>query len=230
MQEQHTERITHVGIDAHKRSLTVAILEPGAEAPEVFRVNSTANGLKKLARRVKKAAERTGSQALCYYEAGLCGYELQRRLEALGVECVVIPPSKMWRQPGDRVKTDRRHAKRLADQARRGRLSIIVPPSREEEGWRDLWRLREVARHDLQQARQRLDGFLTRHGRVYNDGEQWTKKHMEWVGRQQFEDEATLETFEELLEDVAYRTRKLQQRTRRVHEFHLGQSFSAFTF
>ena len=211
-------RYTDVGLDAHKRSIKVGVLAPDVDEPEMFTIRNTAHGLKKMSRRVKKTLKRTGSVARCWYEAGTCGFELQRQVEALGLPCSVIAPSKQWRPSVDRVKTDRLDAAKLAKQGRMGVLSVISAPSRAEEGMRDVWRLREQAREDLQRTRHRLDKFLTRLGRIYGSSRQWTKKHMEWVCAQRFWNEFYEEAFHGLLEELLYRERKLEERTRRVEE------------
>src|SRR5262245_14935508 len=104
--------ITWVGIDAHKESLAVAVLAPGGERPEEFTVENTATAIRKLARRLTRGSK--GNEVRACYEAGTCGYTLHRRLEAAGVVCQVIAPSLIPRKPGDRIKTDRRDARRLA--------------------------------------------------------------------------------------------------------------------
>ena len=65
---------------------------------------------------IKRALSKLGEPAslLIVYEAGPCGYGLARELRAGGYRCEVIAPSKIPKQLGDRVKTDRRDALKLA--------------------------------------------------------------------------------------------------------------------
>jgi transposase len=102
------------------------------------------------------------------YEAGLCGYGIQRQLSEAGHECVVVAPSLIPRKPGDRVKTDRRDATNLAKLHRAGELSLVWVPDPAHEAIRDLVRTRLAAVRVLRQARQQLSGFLLRHGHHYN--------------------------------------------------------------
>src|SRR5206468_10516158 len=108
------------------------------------------------------------------YEAGPPGYELARLLRALGVACEVIAPSLIPTAPGDRVKTDKRDARRLARLHRAGELVAIAVPTPEQEAVRDLCRARSALVYDRRRARQRLDKFLLRHDRVYAAGRAWT--------------------------------------------------------
>src|SRR5262245_49181254 len=123
--------ITWVGIDAHKKTLAVAVLSPGSKTPEEFTVDNTESAVRKLARRLTKAAK--GKEVRACYEAGTCGFTLQRRLDAAGVVCEVIAPSLIPRKPGERFKTDRRDALKLAELSRAGVLTAVSPPTLEQE-------------------------------------------------------------------------------------------------
>src|SRR3546814_7538916 len=72
------------------------------------------------------------------YEAGPCGYRLQRYLARKGFECRVCAPSLSARKPGDRVKTDRRDAEKLVKQFRSDDLSFVHVPDERDEAFRDL--------------------------------------------------------------------------------------------
>jgi transposase len=116
------------------------------------------------------------------YEAGPTGFVLARRLEALGVDCLVCAPGLIPRGPSDRVKTDRRDAERLVRLLAAGELHRVVMPSVEEEALRDLVRAREDLRGDLMRARHRLAKLLLRH-EIRFDGPQanWTQAHLGWL-------------------------------------------------
>jgi len=120
------------------------------------------------------------------YEAGPCGYGIQRQLSEAGHECVVVAPSLIPRKPGDRVKTDRRDAINLAKLHRAGDLSSVWVPDPAHEAIRDLVRARLAAVRVLRQARQQLSGFLLRHGRHYNRPA-WTLMHRRWLAGLSFE-------------------------------------------
>jgi transposase len=123
----------------------------------------------------------------CCYEAGPCGFDLQRALTARHMPCDVIAPALIPRRPGDRIKTDRRDAGQLAILYRAGALTAIHIPTEQEEAARDLLRCREDIRADLLRARHRLSHFLLRHGRRFTGTKKaWTKRHAEWLQAQRW--------------------------------------------
>jgi len=173
---------TVVGLDVHKKQITVAVLSPGAVRPdEVLTIENHAQAIVRLAKRLTST-----SAAVFVYEAGPCGYEVQRQLHHLGCRVVIIAPGLTPIRPGDRVKTDRRDAEKLARLYRAGELTEIRVPTREEEAARDLVRAREDALADRLRARHRLSKFLLRQGRVYH-ATTWSKSHHAWLRQQRFE-------------------------------------------
>src|SRR5579872_1488002 len=143
---------TVVGCDVHKEKITAAVLPPEAARPtEVVTIE---NDPKAIARFVKRQAHR--GHPLFVYEAGPCGYEIQRQITQLGYRTVVIAPTLVPRRPGDRVKTNRRDAEKLARLYRAGELTEIRVPTHAEETARDLVRVREDALKDRVRARHRL--------------------------------------------------------------------------
>jgi transposase len=171
------EGITYVGIDAHKRELHVAMLIGTAAAPVTWTVENEPKAIDRLHRKVEREAP--GPVRVCY-EAGPCGYALQRQLTKGRVSCVVIAPALMARKPGDRVKTDKRDARKLAELYRAGLLTEVRPPTPAEEAVRDLCRARDDARDDVQRARHRLGKLLLRRG-LHLIGKNWTKAHRQWI-------------------------------------------------
>jgi transposase len=136
---------------------------------------------------------------------GPTGYELQRLLSSLGVPCLVVAPSLIPTAPGNRVKTDTRDARHLVRQFRAGELTAIRVPTPAEEAVRDLCRARGDAVEDLTRAKNRLEAFLLRHGRVYRGGSTWTFRHRYWLAAQSFEDPALRTTFGRYLATVECR-------------------------
>jgi transposase len=139
------------------------------------------------------------------YEAGPTGYGLARACAAAGIACVVAAPSKIPRAAGDRVKTDRRDAERLARLLRLGEVVAVRVPEPHEEAARDLVRCREDCRADLMRARHRLSKLLLRQGLVY-DGTAWTAAHDRWLSRQRFESRPLRLAYEDCY-DTVLRTR-----------------------
>ena len=172
-----SEPITYVGIDAHKVELHVALLAPDASAPVTWKVQNEARAVERLRRKLEKAA---AGPVACCYEAGPCGYVLQRQLERGRVQCQVIAPALVPRKPGERIKTDRRDARKLAELHRAGLLTEVRPPTPAEEAVRDLCRARDDARADRQRCRHRLGKLLLRRGLHY-PGRAWTQAHRRWV-------------------------------------------------
>ncbi len=173
-----SEVITYVGIDAHKRELQVAVL-CGTHPVERFSVPNEPRAIHRLRRRLEREAP---GRIVCCYEAGACGYALQRQLNQGRIRCQVIAPSLVPRKSGDRVKTDRRDARKLAEMLRAGLLTEVHPPTPEEEAYRDLGRARDDVREDLMRARHRLAKFFLRRGLHYS-GRHWTVRHREWIDR-----------------------------------------------
>jgi len=176
--------ITYVGLDVHKETIAVALAEVGkrGEVREHGTVANTPTALKTLVAKLARA----GAALRCCYEAGPCGYGIQRQLTAAGHECVVVAPSLIPRKPGDRIKTDRRDAINLAKLHRAGELTPVWVPDQAHEAIRDLVRARLAAVRSLRQARQQLSGFLLRHGHHYHRPA-WTLMHRRWLASLKFE-------------------------------------------
>ena len=133
--------------------------------------------VRRLVRKLEREAP--GPVRMCY-EAGPCGYALQRQVATARVSCQVIAPALIPRKPGERIKTNRRDARKLAELLRAGLLTEVRPPTPEEEAVRDLCRARDDAREDLQRCRHRLGKLLLRRGLHYS-GRNWTRAHRRWI-------------------------------------------------
>lgn len=183
-----------LAMDVHKNSISLGVLEVGSTAAVVDKISADAESVHRLIGRF----EDPGRVWACY-EAGPTGYELARRLRAAGMGCEVIAPSLIPTAPGQRVKTDKRDARRLASLFRAGQLSAVRIPTPTEEAVRDLCRDLCRARADMiidrTRARHRLGKFLLRHDRVWRGGDNWTLKHEAWIRAQSFDEPALTETF-----------------------------------
>jgi transposase len=187
--------ITWVGIDAHKKTLVVAVLRPGKSEPDEFTVENNERSIRSLVRGLEKGAR--GQIRVCY-EAGPCGYALQRRLNSDRIACDVIAPSLIPRKPGERIKTDRRDARKLAELYRAGVLTVVEPPTPEQEAIRDLCRCRETVRADLGRCRHRLVKMLVRRGFIFDATSRlWTQRHRAWLRSLEFENEIDRAVFTE---------------------------------
>jgi transposase len=196
---------TYVALDDSKRKVVVATLRPGAAEPEERELPKEPHHIQRLLRRLK----REGPVQACY-EAGVSGYDLYRQITACEVPCQVIAPALTPRRPGQRVKTDRRDARKLVRLFRAGELTAIHVPDEAEEAGRDLVRCREDVRRDVLRWRHRLLKLLDRHGRLWVAGKNWTQRHWAWIRSQHFDlpplqraFEATLFALEQALARLA---------------------------
>lgn len=171
------EVTTFVGIDAHKKDLFVAMWVGAAAVPVTWQLANEPTAVRRLVRKLEREA---AGPVHVFYEAGPCGYALQRQMTTARVTCDVIAPSLMPRRPGERVKTNRRDARKLAELGRAGLLTVVQPPTPADEAVRDLARARDDAREDLQRCRHRLGKLLLRRGLHYA-GRNWTQAHRRWV-------------------------------------------------
>lgn len=202
---------THVGLDAHKESLFGAIFLPGATCPIEVKCANDRASVKRMVRKVKRQA--AGEVRFCY-EAGPCGYALQRWIEEEGPVCVVVAPSLIPRKRGERIKTDRRDARKLGQLDRAGLLTEVHPPTEEDEAARDLCRAREDAREDLTRSRHRVAKLLLRRGWAWTGGKRaWSQAYWRWLKSLRFEHRPDQWVFEDYLlaiEQVETRLKALE--------------------
>jgi transposase len=192
------EPSTFVGLDVHKNHVVVALLLPGERTAIEWRIVNEPAAVRRL---VKELQRKASGSVHCCYEAGPCGYVLQRQLEGAGISCIMIAPSLTPVKPGQHIKTDRRDARKLAELLRAGLLTEVHPPTEDEEAVRDLCRARDDAQRDLTRARNRLGKFLLRRGRVYCVGRRptWSQKYRWWLRGLTFERSADQTVFEDYL-------------------------------
>ena len=196
-----------VGLDAHKKSINVAAVR----GPELVLEVVVANEPKAVRRLARRLAKLGGDEEVrCCYEAGPCGFVLKRQLEdAAPLVCEVIAPSLIPYKPGDKIKTDRRDAIKLARLLQANLLTEVQLPTEEEESARDLVRCREDLKLDQTRARHQLGKWLLRRGFRYTLGKKaWTQAHTAWLKSLDFEyttDRLTFQAYFERLEDLGRR-------------------------
>jgi transposase len=204
-----------VGLDVHADTIAVAVLPRTGVDAHVEEIANEPEAIHAAIVRLRRGRRRIA----CCYEAGPCGFGLQRQLEAMRVACSVAAPSKMPRPPGDRVKTDERDAIRLARMLRAGELPTIRIPNRDEEAVRDLVRARDDMRGTVVGARNRLSQFLLRHGLRYRDGCAWTGMFWHWARRLHFDrpvEKATFEHYVSAVEHALDRRAELERAIERI--------------
>ena len=209
------DRTTYVGIDAHKKEHHLAILAPGSDGPQESKVP---NQPKAIASMVRRTLKRCPGPVVFAYEAGVCGFALQRDIERAGGQCKVIAPSLIPRKPSQRVYTDRRDARNLAAYLRAGVLTEVRPPTEPQETIRDFCRQRDAARRDLMRVRHQVLKYLLRRGRVYSEGHHWTQKHLRWLSSLRFDPPLAEEVFGDYLAELDHRQRRLERLDRRLAE------------
>jgi transposase len=203
-----------VGLDVHKDSIVVAVAEAGRGPARV--VATVAFEWKAL----RKVLEKLGpkSAIACCYEAGPTGYGLARTLRALGWDCDVIAPSLVPKKCGERIKTDRRDAVKLAVNHRSGDLVAITIPDEASEAIRDLERARDDAKRAERVARHQLSKFLLRQGRSYPGKSTWNEAHRAWIASQMFAEPAQQHVLADGLAAVEAATLRVAQLTARLRE------------
>ena len=202
-----------VGLDVHADTIAVAVAE-GRE--EVRSVGTVPNEPECVARLIRKLGGPEGLR-VCY-EAGPCGYSLYWRLVGLGVACEVVAPSLVPVRPGDRVKTDRRDAIKLARSYRAGELTPVWVPDAEHEALRDLVRAREVAKADQLRARHRVSKLLLRQGRRWHGKKAWTQAHAVWLSGQRFDQPARQAAYLDYLHEVRHAAERITALERAIDE------------
>jgi len=211
---QHRQ-VRNIGLDVHRATIAVAIAEEEG-APSSY--GSIANDPSA----VRKLMTRLGGpdfQLRVAYEAGPTGYALHRQLTKLGIECLVVAPSLIPRRPGDKVKTDRRDALKLAQWLRSGDLTPVWVPDEAHEALRNLVRARADAKADQLRAKHRLSKFLLRQGCWPPVGtKNWSQRHVQWLRQLQFEHVPDQIVFADYLAVVTAAGERIKQLETALHQ------------
>src|SRR5437762_8556247 len=201
----------YVGLDVHAETIAVAVVETDGEVRFLGAIPNRAETVRRLVKRLGPA-----NRLRFCYEAGPTGYVLYWQLTGLGIHCEVVAPTLIPMMAGDRVKTDRRDATRLARCYRAGDLTSVWVPDAAHEALRDLVRARESAKKDQLRARNRLSKFLLRHGKRPAAGvkSSWTGSYLLWVKQEvhfeQFAQEFALLDYLHEVEHAVGRVQRLE--------------------
>ncbi|HTH24075.1 MAG TPA: IS110 family transposase [Vicinamibacterales bacterium] len=191
-------KLRFIGLDVHADTIAVAVAEPDGDVRSLGAIPNRAESVRKLMKKLGPAE----SLRACY-EAGPTGYVLYWQLTGLGIRCEVVAPTLVPVKPGDRVKTDRRDATKLARCYRAGDLTAVWVPDAAHEALRDLVRAREAAKKDQLRARHRLQKFFLRQGRrPVTKMTAWSSRHLAWVRQVTFEQPAHEATRLDYLHEV----------------------------
>jgi len=204
-----------IGIDDHADKWTIAHLEGTAEKPtNEFELVPNEQGYRKLIGFLKGL---DGEVRVCY-EAGPCGYDLYRRLKKAGLKCEVAAPSLTPTKPGDRVKTNRRDALKIARNLRAGELTFITVPDEGRESLRELTRGRSAVQKDVVRVRHQIIKLLLRYGQRYREGKAWTTRFWVWLGTIKLAGEYAQIILDEMLVTHEQRTSQLARLDKLIEE------------
>lgn len=193
----------YIGLDAHKASILIALAFAGRGDPELYgKVSADLDAFLKILRRIMEKYQLTKEEVALCYEAGPTGFVLVRRLRHLGFACEVVAPSLIPVRSSDRVKTDRRDARKLAKLFRAGELIFVHVPDVADEVIRDVCRARTDAVDVQTRSRQQLGAMLLRNGYHYTGGSNWTEPHMRYLRELVLPDRAQKVVLEEYLQRV----------------------------
>jgi transposase len=218
-----------VGMDVHKDTIDVAIATNrlNGKVRHYGQIQNRIDAINKLVARLKREA----GTLKFVYEAGPTGFGLYRHLTRKQHQCDVVAPSLIPKKPGDRIKTDRRDAMRLAQLYRAGDLTPVYVPDVDDEAIRDLSRAREDAMLDQKSARQRLKSFLLRHGIRYEGRANWNEAHLRWLTEAIMPTPAQQIVFQEYVNTITDRTHRLERLERmlkqQVNDWHFAPVVSA---
>ncbi len=207
-------KVRFVGLDVHADTIAVAVAEPTGEIRNLGIIHNKLESIRKLTGKLGPAQH----LKVCY-EAGPTGYVLYWQLTTLGIACEVVAPTLVPTKAGDKVKTDRRDAEKLARCYRAGELTAVWVPDAAHEALRDLVRAREAAKKDQLRTRHRLGKFLLRHDRRPRDLQPWTKKYLEWIKTNVRFDQPALEaTLTHYLHEVEHAAEQILKLEKAIDE------------
>ena len=207
-------RIIYVGLDVHKETVMISAISEMDSLPFItIQKRNEKAILKKYFLKLKEKGE-----LFCCYEAGFCGFTMHRFLKDLGIRCDVIAPGLIPRKPGDRIKTDKRDARNLAINLKAGSLTAIYVSTPHDEAVRDYLRMRDTFKTNSKKIKQRILSFLLHLGIKYDDGSNWTGKHMKWLNNVSFDESLHKEILKEYLIALAELEEKMHLIAHRIEE------------
>ncbi len=214
-------RIAWTGNDVHQETIAVSVYVGDEQEP---RIEKTIRNEKKAVDKFYKRLAKEYEIRACY-EASGNGYVFYRWLKELGIKCDVIAPSLIPKKSGDRIKTDKRDARKLGRYYRNGELTTIHIPSQKEESCRGLVRLREQFSKESRDSKQYILKFLQARGLSYKNGTNWTVKHRSYLRGLKFDEDLDQRVFNEYLMLLEYKEESLRKRDADIFELAHGEEY-----
>jgi len=215
MTMMHHRQIRYIGLDVHKATISAAIAEESGAPTSYGRIPNDPAAMRTLMTRLG------GPQVelRVAYEAGPTGYALHRQLTSMAISCMVVAPSLIPRQPGNKVKTDRRDALKLARLLRSGDLTPVWVPDEAHEALRNLVRARADAKADQLRAKHRLSKFLLRQGCWPPIGVRtWSQRYFQWLRQLEFEHLPDQVVFADYLAEVTAEGERIKRLEAALHQ------------
>ena len=221
-------RIVYVGIDVHSTNFTFCSIEPvfGGE-DKVFGIAQMAPGYQSVLKYIGQIKKNLpyDVDVICGYEAGCFGYTLERQLFSRGIRCLILAPTTMRSEKGQRQKTDRRDAKMIAENLANGTFSPVYVPTREDEQVKDYIRMRDDHRKALKKIKQQINAFCLRHGHHYPGKSKWTIAHVKWLKGLEL-DTLDREILNEYYQTYEYHVDRIEQFDRRIEEMASEEAYA----
>jgi transposase len=208
-------RIRYLGLDVHKASIAVAIAEEAGAPTSYGSIANDPSAIRTLMTRLGGPEV----ELRVAYEAGPTGYALHRQLATSGIDCMVVAPSLIPKRSGDKVKTDRRDALKLARLLRSGDLTPVWVPDEAHEALRNLVRARADAKADQLRAKHRLSKFLLRQGCWPPIGvRNWSQRYFTWLRQLEFEHLPDRIVFADYLAEVTAAGERIKRLEAALHQ------------
>jgi transposase len=193
------KKIAYLGIDYHIKTVTIAVIIEGEK--DFFDTTHMINEDKNIKKYLKKLSKNYEIKAC--YEASCNGYTFQRKMKDWGYHCDVIAPSLIPKKPGDHRKNDFRDARNLVQTYSNGQLTIVNPPTEEQESIRSLIRCRLNLKDDEKNAKLQINSFVLNMGFHWSKS-RWTIEHRTWLSKLELRDDYSQKVLSEYLGHLDY--------------------------
>ena len=214
-------RIIKIGMDVHSKNYTLCAMEPTIGAKDrIFGEVQVAPDYKEVICFIESLKMKLGFcddySIECGYEAGCLGYTLYHQLTGAGIKCVILAPTTMLTQQGNRIKTDKRDARLIAQCLCYGGYHPVYIPTGEDDAVKEYLRMRDDHKLALKRLKQQINAFVLRHGHSYT-GTKWTIKHVAWLKKVEL-DPIYRETLNEYMASYEEQETKIERYDKRIEE------------